>query len=153
MTTGPNVRPGEKPPVYPDLAKQHTANGALAFAIYFMQSFDWGYATNDPSILGTLALSSCKGCVTYRQSLASVESKGERLTGGRLTPRSGQVLHEKFDFPADYVLDMVYDEEPVMISGPGHPSVTAAPALSGHHTLVFVRWASGRWRVADITAK
>lgn len=152
-TTGPNVRPGEKPPVYPDLARQHNADGALAFAIYFMRSFDWGYATNDPSILQPLSLSSCTGCRTFRNSLEGLKAKRQVLLGGRLSPDSASVLHKKFEFRADFVLDMVYDEQPVVIKTTGKASTTAAPALRQHHTLVFVRWLADGWRVADVTAK
>jgi hypothetical protein len=47
LTTGPGVQPGEKPPVLDAEAKQHTASGALAFAIYYFRAYDWGIATND----------------------------------------------------------------------------------------------------------
>jgi hypothetical protein len=152
LTTGPNVRPGEKPPVYPDLAKQHSANGALAFAIYFMKTFDWGYATNDPYLLEQLILPACRGCAEYVRTFSGLSDKHELIRGGRLTPVSAGVLHEQFDFKADFVLDMVYDEQPVVLAGASNASTVAA-SLSRHHTLVFVRWTAGQWKVADVTAK
>ncbi|MDT4945157.1 MAG: hypothetical protein QOH14_1890 [Pseudonocardiales bacterium] len=35
LSTGPNVRPGEKPPVLPEAAKEHSPGGALVFAGYY----------------------------------------------------------------------------------------------------------------------
>ena len=43
--TGPNTRPGEKPPLMPLEATQHTPEGAKAFAEFFIKTIDWGYAT------------------------------------------------------------------------------------------------------------
>ena len=48
-TSGPNVRPGERPPAMPAAAKQHTQEGALAFAGYFIKALDWSIATTDSS--------------------------------------------------------------------------------------------------------
>ena len=45
-TTGPNVRPGERPPIMPAAAKQHTQEGALAFAGYFIKALDWSNRDN-----------------------------------------------------------------------------------------------------------
>jgi Family of unknown function (DUF6318) len=153
LTTGPNVRPGEKPPVYPDLAKQHTANGALAFAAYYFRAFDWSYATNNATLLRGLSLETCAGCKQSINAVAQLSSQKEVLRGGRITLRSARILHRKFDFPADYIVDVTLDEQPVVISGPSAVNSTAATELTSHHSLVFLRWASGTWKVADVTAK
>ena len=50
-TTGPNVRPGERPPVMPAAAKQHTQEGALAFATFYIKALDWAIAATDPQLL------------------------------------------------------------------------------------------------------
>src|SRR5262249_41295739 len=50
-TTGPNVRPGEQPPVLTVEAKRHNATGALFFAGYYMRVVDWTIATNDTYLL------------------------------------------------------------------------------------------------------
>lgn len=153
LTTGPNVRPGEKPPVYPALAKQHTANGALAFAIYFLKVFDWGYATNDASALNGLVLPDCSGCGQYKMTLAAVHARAQTLIGGRLTQRSATFDHARFHFDADFVIDIAVDEQAIVLRGPGVAPKTVAAALRSHHTLVFLRWKPVGWQVADVTAK
>src|SRR5881628_647561 len=69
LTTGPNVRPGEKPPEYPALARRHDGQGALAFAYYFYEAYDWGYATNDPYLVEQISDPHCAGCRKYVKSL------------------------------------------------------------------------------------
>ena len=61
-TTGPNLlHPGERPPVMPALATQHTPEGAVAFAKFFIQTIDWGFATQDaPEIIAITALTNLK---------------------------------------------------------------------------------------------
>src|SRR4051812_41161247 len=49
--TGHNVKPGEKPPLYPAAARAHTQAGANAFAEFYMRTLDWAYATTNPSYM------------------------------------------------------------------------------------------------------
>ena len=49
--TGPNTRKGEQPPVMPVAATKHTADGAKAFAEFFIKTIDWGYATTSSAYM------------------------------------------------------------------------------------------------------
>jgi hypothetical protein len=153
LTTGPNVRPGEKPPEFPDLAKQHTANGAIAFAGYFYRAFDWSYATNDAYLLRKLSLESCRGCASTVRGIDRLADSDAVLRGGRISLLSAQIDHRDFDFRAEYVVDVELDEEAVVIDTPTSAPSTAAARLSRHHALVFLRWNGRGWRVADLTGK
>lgn len=152
QTTGPNVRPGEKPPVYPALAKKHTANGALAFGIYYFKAYDWGYATNDASLVRQISQPSCDGCREYVSGLRALKLRHETLHGGRVTLRSSSVSPNTYDVHAEYVVDLAVDEQPVVIHGRSG-SRTAAPQVTNSHSLVFVSWIDRRWRVVEVTAK
>lgn len=153
LTTGPNVRPGEKPPVYPALAKKHTANGAIAFAGYFYRAFDWSYATNDAYLLRGLSLNSCRGCSSTIRGIDHLAARHAVLTGGRILLRSARIDHSDFDFRADLVVDVELDEQAVIIDTPTSAPSTAAGRLSRHHVLLFLRWIEDRWRVADVTGR
>jgi Family of unknown function (DUF6318) len=74
LTTGPNVRPGEQPPEYPALARRHTAQGALAFAAYYYEAFDWGYATNDPFLVASISARTCSACSKYIHRLQALRA-------------------------------------------------------------------------------
>jgi Family of unknown function (DUF6318) len=152
LTTGPNVRPGEKPPVFPALAKQHTADGALAFAAYYFDAYDWGYATNDPSLVASIAGSNCKGCAKYVQALNSLRARHAVMTGGRITVLSRGLRTGHFNYKSDYVVRVRLDEEPIVIHVPNSQPSTAAPAVQGYVTYLFVSWTQSRWKVVEEAA-
>ena len=153
LTTGPNVRPGEKPPEFPDLARQHTANGALAFAIYYFKAFDWGYATNDPYLVAAISLPQCRACRIYVRSVRSLERSGRILRGGRITFNVASIFHGSVRLRADEVIDVSLNEEPVIIDSPAAPPSTAAARARNDHSLVFVSWVRGRWRIVEVTGQ
>src|SRR6185436_18107587 len=68
-TSGPNARPGERPPAMPAAAKQHTQDGALAFAGYFIRALDWSIATTDPKLLIPVSAPACSACVSYVEEI------------------------------------------------------------------------------------
>jgi hypothetical protein len=152
LTTGPNVRPGEKPPVYPALAKHHTADGALAFAIYYFKAFDWGYATNDSRLVAAISEPTCDGCRSYISALNSLEQSNEVLRGGRITFKSSSIAPNTYKVKAEYVADLVVDEQAVVVQGPSTTRTAASP-VTNDHSLVFVSWISGEWKVVKVTAR
>jgi hypothetical protein len=151
LTTGPNVRPGEKPPMFPRAANRHSRFGAQVFALYYFKAFDWGYATNDPSLVQRISSTRCGACRSYVTGLQSVVQHGNVLLGGRISlrPRSS-ISPNHYRIEADYVVDVRLDEAPVLVATPS-ATRTAAPALVGDHSLVFVSWSGGRWRVVEVT--
>jgi len=153
LTTGPNVRPGEKPPQFPAHAKERTQAGALQFAGYYFKAFDWGYATNDPSLVEDIALPTCRGCKLYINGLLNLKKSNGYLTGGRIRIRSASVFSGSYRIKADYAIDVGVDEEPVLIhSQTGSSPSAASKRYVDHHSLVFVRWTARGWKVAEVTA-
>jgi hypothetical protein len=153
LTTGPNVRPGEKPPTFPPQSRERTENGALQFAGYYFKAYDWGYATNDPYLVQQISLPSCKGCQVYVRGLQSLQKTHQTLTGGRIRIRSAQVLSGRFRVKADYAVDVAVDEQPVVLHGGGRPTKTVAPRVTDDHSVVFVSWRAGAWTVVEVTAR
>ena len=150
LTTGPNVRPGEKPPVFPSVGRIRSREGALAVAIYYFRAFDWGYATNDGSLVRGVASPTCSGCRTYLDGLASLKKNNEVLVGGRAKIVSYSVARNTYRVSAEFVADVAIDEEPVVLRG-AQSTRTAAPAARDLHSLVFLDWRHGRWLVVDVT--
>lgn len=153
LTTGPNVRPGEKPPVYPALAKRHTAQGALAFAAYYYQAFDWGYATNDPYLIRSIGLPSCSACRKYVHQLAKLRSSRGVLLGGRIQILSRGLRSGHFNFRSDYVAFVVVRQSPIVVQRPGEPPTTVAPDARKYSQFVFISWKSDRWRVVEVAGE
>jgi hypothetical protein len=82
--TGHNVRPGEKPPVYPAAAKQHSQAGANAFAEFFMRTLDWAYATTNPSYMKHYYGPTCGLCSGLATGIAKTAGEHHWYEGGRL---------------------------------------------------------------------
>ena len=83
--TGHNVRPGEKPPVYPAAAKQHSQAGANAFAEFFLRTWDWAYATTNPSYMQHYFGSTCGLCTGVATGINKTAAERHWFLGGRLT--------------------------------------------------------------------
>jgi hypothetical protein len=92
-TTGPNLRkPGEKPPVMPLEATQHTQDGAVAFAKFFIQTIDWGFATTSGAYMRHYATKTCTSCAALANGMDAVRAKGNHYLGGRFSVRGAPTI-------------------------------------------------------------
>jgi hypothetical protein len=101
--TGHNLKPGEKPPVYPAAAKARTQAGANAFAEFYMRTLDWAYATTNPSYLKHYTNPSCRLCNDLATGISKTAALRHWHLGGRLTihPASATPIGP-VTAPADY---------------------------------------------------
>ena len=83
--TGHNVKPGEKPPLYPAAARAHTQAGANAFAEFYMRTLDWAYATTNPSYMKHYTGPSCGLCNGLATGISKTAAEHLWYMGGRLT--------------------------------------------------------------------
>ncbi|HEV2887387.1 MAG TPA: DUF6318 family protein [Jatrophihabitans sp.] len=83
--TGHNVKPGEKPPLYPAAARARTQAGANAFAEFFMRTLDWAYATTNPSYMKHYSGPSCGLCNGLATGISKTAAEKNWYLGGRLT--------------------------------------------------------------------
>jgi len=86
--TGHNVRPGEKPPVYPAAARATDQAGANAFAEFFMKTLDWAYATTNPSYMKHYYGPTCGQCQGLALDIGDTAKQRHFYEGGRITIRS-----------------------------------------------------------------
>jgi hypothetical protein len=82
--TGHNVRPGERPPLYPATASARTQAGANAFAEFFMRTLDWAYATTNPSYMKHYYGPTCGLCDGIATGIAKTAADHHWYLGGRL---------------------------------------------------------------------
>jgi Family of unknown function (DUF6318) len=69
----------------PAAAKQHTHEGTLAFAGYFIRARDWSIATIDPQLLIPIRDATCVACVNYVNEIHDVRAEGSYIRGGRIS--------------------------------------------------------------------
>lgn len=147
-TTGPNLlHPGEKPPLEPVAALVHTAAGAQAFARFFIQTIDWGYATTNPSYMKHYFADSCIECKNLENFLDTAHSRSEHYVGGRISIES--VTAEKSSDSSSSFTASTAATSYEVLDAQGR-SVDAGAADTRDSVVVTVRWANDRWLVIDL---
>jgi hypothetical protein len=148
LTTGPGVRPGEKPPALPEIAKQHTPAGALLFAEYFIRALDWSAATNDAYLLVEVSAPSCEACQRDISAAMTLRAEGAIEQGGRIKILGAQLVTGTFNIQSDYVVEVTTMNEAVVIVKPSSAPSTAALPVAKDRSLVFVSWTADGWKIA-----
>lgn len=107
-TTGPNTRAGEQPPVLPLQATKHTARGATYFAVFFVNTIDWGYATTSGTYVRHYAESSCNVCFKYANFLDGARKAGRHINGARITIEKARALGTPMFPRSERTIDVRY---------------------------------------------
>ncbi|HZC71511.1 MAG TPA: DUF6318 family protein, partial [Jatrophihabitans sp.] len=148
-TTGPNVRPGEKPPTLPAAGRTNTPAGAAVFASFYIRALDWGYATMDSTLAKSLFAPSCRGCARFASIIDSAREEGDHFTGGRISISRYELADNDRRMRAARAVDVTYAQQAVeQVAADG--SVDArAPALTHLVRRVWLRWNSPGWTVVE----
>jgi len=150
-TTGPNLNhPGEKPPVMPLLATQHTPAGAVAFAKFFVKTIDWGFATASSSYARHYFLPACTGCRAFSDGSDRNRRLGIRDIGGRMTTRSAKSASESSGEPAAVIV--AYDITSYEDLDRNGKFITADGAHANQRFELRLSWIDGSWKVARLGA-
>lgn len=141
---GPNTKPGEKPPIMPLEATQHTPDGAKAFAEFFIKTIDWGYATTSSAYMRHHFTHACIGCRSTADAIDKARRKNHHFIGDRITIRAAEMVGLAPDRPVALATFDVTSAEAVDMLG---NYVDAAPALTGFRERITLSWRAGRWLV------
>lgn len=144
-TTGPNLRfAGEKPPVMPVAATQHTRAGAVAFAEFFIKTMDWGYASVSSAYMRHYFAASCKICDGLADGIDGIASKNQHVYGNRFTLSPAPPVVAGGLNAAEYSVQMTYDVTSGEITDSRGLFVEGQPAVALTNR-VGVRWINDRW--------
>jgi hypothetical protein len=145
--TGTNLlAKGEKPPVMPGIAVQHTDAGAMAFAKFYLQTVDWGFATTNAAYMRHYYDKQCIGCMNLSDAITRVAKKNWHYIGGRYHIRSTRPIARNSN-ASDLIIDIRSDLDSgtaVDVKGNIHAADIA------HHDFpekIGVRWNGINWRV------
>lgn len=145
-TTGPNVRPGEKPPKLDALGHQRSAPGVVEFATFWVRAIDWGYATTNPNILRGLFLPSCVVCENFLKNFSFTAAHHQHFEGGRVSILQA-VLARSDTKNGARAVDVTMKAAPLRIVTDA--GVTVRRSRGERVTLrIWARWIRGNWRVA-----
>jgi hypothetical protein len=146
-TTGTNLLArGEKPPVMPASALQHTDAGAMAFAKFFLQASDWGYATTNPSYMLHYYNASCIRCELLAANVDSAARHAWHFVGGRFTIRTIEPAWDSHGRSERVVAATLDISSYTAVDSKGNIHA-ADVAHTGFRQLVGLQWTSDRWIV------
>ena len=139
--TYPNVNPGERPPVRP--ADALSDAGAKAFAVYFVKTIDWAYASMDTTLLEAASTAECHLCGVLAKIITDRRALGDVYSGSRFTVLDAIVDNGPTDDTR--LVNVVFSYTELYIR---HPDGSAEFDEGAHDLVqlnVRVRFASDTW--------
>jgi Family of unknown function (DUF6318) len=149
-TTGPNVRPGEKPPVLDPLGTQRSSAGALLFADYFIRVLDWSLATTDPYLVQRLSLPTCQACAQYGDRLGRLRKSGGYVRGGRITVNSTSIAAGNSAFKSDCIVQAFLTQDADTVVTRTAPPSTESTRASTSGLRLYLSWLRDHWAISEI---
>jgi hypothetical protein len=129
----------------PIAATRHTAAGAQAFAKFFIQTIDWGYATIDGSYLHHYSLPGCTTCNSLVTGFDADRKAGDHYIGGRSTI----VAARPGDRGASSQIVTINSTSFEKTTKNGK-FITGDQAYTGQRFEVDLSWQQSRWSVLEV---
>jgi hypothetical protein len=149
ISTGANVRPGEKPPTLSPVGKTNTPIGADLFARYWIRTLDWGYATTDSSLAKAIFARSCTGCARFMRQFEDASSAGWHFRGGRLAILGTALQDNDHQYGATSVEDVTVSQEALHVLDGKGKTIDSAAMIANDVSRVWLRWTGRRWTVVN----
>jgi hypothetical protein len=149
LTTGPNVRPGEKPPVLSALVREHDPGGAYLLANFYFEAFDWSIATNDAYLLRKIATDTCHACARAIEGIETVRKRGQLISGGRMHIGSASSVRGTFKVRSEYVFQVQIQQDAERVTD-SRGKIVDHFAGSTDDFLVFVSWNATQWKIVEV---
>ena len=146
--TGHNVRPGEKPPVYPAAARARTQAGANAFAEFFLHTWDWAYATTNPSYMKHYFGATCGLCTGIATGISKTATDRHRYEGGRFVIHAVQAAQiAPVTAPADFCSKAYVDASAQTVVDSNGNVVNGEPPHVNVSFKLCMQGAASSWRI------
>jgi hypothetical protein len=149
ISTGANVRPGEKPPSFPPSLNRNVPASADAFARYWERAIDWGYATADASLARSAFSQECTDCLRFMKIFDHARANGVHFMGGRSHVIETQLQpndHWKGATAVDDVTVTVGALDAIDNAG---KVIESDPPVARATYRVWMQWTTNRWTVVD----
>ena len=131
----------------PAAARQHTKDGAKAFAKYFTEQMGQAFQTGDSTRLRQLYARSCSPCEDNADQVDRLRTKGQHAVGTNMVVYL--VEHMKESRPSEHVIDVLVQDGPYrIVSNSQGRTIESYPKskINLRHHLV---WRESRWVVVD----
>lgn len=151
LPPAPSVSPTLAPLPLPPEAAAETAEGAAAFARYYLQVIAEAFAAGDSTVLRMTSAPGCGGCDALISSVENLQRQGRKRVGGDYQVKSALA-------PAvirgDVIVDVTYERSAAsIVDSAGQVFATAAPVpvTSAQLRLLYreAGWAVQGYRVGE----
>jgi hypothetical protein len=150
-TTGPNLLSAdEKPPIMPPAAREHTTDDAVAFARFFIQTIDWGFATTSGAYMRHYFQPSCIECTSHADGLDNTRSAKHHYLGGRFTTTEVVRVPAAGASEAEESSVVTFDLTSVEVVDADGKFQNADAARPGTRRQIWMAWHDDRWTVTDM---
>lgn len=135
-------------PELPETAKQHTADGAVAFARYYLDLVSWAVESDDWQPVQEVSDPGCLECVQLRAGMERFLAADDSLRNERVVVDSADLLRHRVFIGAQYGVDVEIHSEWVSAQ-----SESPSDAGDAHHRFlsIWTNWRGGRWTVFALT--
>ena len=149
VTTGPNIRPGEKPPTFAQSMEKNVPSAAGTFAVYWMKTIDWGYATVSSTLARTAFSPVCADCTRFMRIFDDAHAKGVYFRGGRMTISKWMIRPNDHQNGATAVVDVTASIGALQAIDRNGRVVESDPADPHVMYRVWLTWSGTRWTIVD----
>ena len=133
----------------PALATQHTPAGAVAFAKFFIQTIDWGFATTNSAYMRHFYASSCAECVSHADGIDRTKNAGDHYLGGRFTINSARLASSVVK-DAALTVAVTFNLSSTEVVDAKNKFVNGGPAVRGEQRRLGMAWSDDDWIVVDM---
>ncbi len=151
-TTGPNIKRGEKPPIMPLEATQHTADGAKAFAEFFVKTIDWGYAVTSGAYVRHFAAATCSDCTGQANFLDAQRRLGRHFVGSRFTITKSVIANGRGGPGVDTTVRVMFDITAFEEVSTSSKFIRGDGPHNGYSFIVNLHWETAGWVVRQLAA-
>jgi hypothetical protein len=149
-TTGPNVTAAdERPPVMPVEATLHSRAGAQAFAVFFIETIDWAYATTSSAYMRHYFDHRCIGCRSIAHAIEGARAKRRHFIGDRLTIKAATVRSASGQRGDRLIVLVRFDVTSGEVVSRSNRFIDGSPALSNYGERLLLQWKRA-WRVVEL---
>lgn len=135
------------PPEMPAEAKEMTAEGAAAFAVYWFEAVEFAYATGETDQLSELATENCEFCKATIAKIADQYASGGRFEGVDISISSPAASSPD---ERGSVVSMLYSESASQAIGPDGVVEDETNAVEGKAIDFYAALTPTGWRVFGI---
>lgn len=132
----------------PVAATVHSAAGAQAFAVFFVKTIDWGYATTSSAYMRHYYdPKTCGECEASAKTLDLTRGKKWHYLGGRIHPTVTGPYADRQQFGSQYIEQVRFDVEALTaVDAHGNIKNADLPRKNGR-VRIYCAWEGDHWTV------